>query len=192
MLVLYSIARVHSQDTKHEENNEKTGKKNEASLSDNTPPSLTSPNPLLESSKGSSNESGVVSSTSPRDDQEFILEGLDFSSGLSICHALASDSDDEEDHIKTTNNKFPQVADKQELTSALRNILQVQGDHPESFGKVPPLRAMTLDEIEEPRPPASRDQDQTAFNKFLATMKSSRDVMSTGIEQEQVWDFILV
>ena len=103
-----------------------------------------------------------------------MLDGFDFSTGVSICRALASDSDEEEATPINNNNDnkegLPAITDKHQLTNALLNVLKIP---PGGTGEAPtrPLRAMTLDEIEEPRP-QEVDQDQSAFNKLLAAINS--------------------
>ncbi|XP_003387130.1 PREDICTED: uncharacterized protein LOC100639191 isoform X1 [Amphimedon queenslandica] len=129
-------------------------------------------------------DSGLPSSSPYDDDQEFMLDGFDFSTGVSICRALASDSDEEEaTPINNNNNKegLPAITDKHQLTNALLNVLKIP---PGGSGEAPtrPLRAMTLDEIEEPRP-QEVDQDQSAFNKLLAAINSPHGgPPGTGIE----------
>lgn len=123
-------------------------------------------------------DSGLPSS-SPNDDQEFILDGFDFSTGVSICRELATDSDEEDNHGKTQDSKLTKAANEHELTDALMTILQVSGseERPGHPGMNKPLRAMTLDEIEDTQSP-SYDHDQTAFNKLLAAMTSPTEQKS--------------
>lgn len=119
-------------------------------------------------------DSGLPSSSPLDDNQEYMLDGFDFSTGVSICQTLASESDDEID----SNS----LSDKNQLASALMNVLNIsKGDQNELSNR--PLRAMTLDEIEEPHP-QDGDHDQTAFNMLLAAMKSPRG--SEPVSQQRV------
>lgn len=123
-------------------------------------------------------DSGLPSS-SPNDDQEFILEGFDFSTGVSICRELATDSDEEDNREKTKDPKLTKASNEYELTDALMTILQVSGpeERPGHARMNAPLRAMTLDEIEDTHS-SSYDLDQTAFNKLLAAMTSPTEQKS--------------
>lgn len=116
-------------------------------------------------------DSGLPSCSPLDDEHEYMLDGFDFSTGVSICQTLASDSEEE------SNDPIPNNANKYQLTTALMNVLNIPGEHQEGVVNETPtrsLRVMTLDEIEEPHPQDNGDQDQTAFNKLLAAINSPR------------------
>ena len=159
--------------------NKTTGNNSTSSLEDKrTEGGVVTPDPSPSSSVGENfkddYDSGLPSSSPHDDDHEFMLDGFDFSTGVSICQALSDE--DEELPTNSNNNKntsLPPLADKHQLTSVLMNVLKIPptngGGGVEAASR--PLRAMTLDEIEEPRP-QEVDHDQTAFNKLLAVINS--------------------
>ena len=61
--------------------------------------------------------SAMLPSLTSNDD--FIVDGFDFSTGVSICHVLASDSGDEEEEVMAP------VKGPQQLSSALMKVLGV-------------------------------------------------------------------
>lgn len=160
-----------------------------------SPPAPHSPQDSGRDQDTSPPPNGMMPSPSSNDD--FIVDGFDFSTGVSICHVLASDSGDEEEEVMAP------VKGPQQLSSALMKVLGVsKPQHPQhgeqclhadlslSDGRVPlsadmlvggmasnPVRAMTLEEIEEHSSPRAASkhspQQQFAFDKFLAQIQSS-------------------
>ena len=132
-------------------------------------------------------------SSSPHDD--FIVDGFDFSTGVSICHELASDSGDErddEDEVTISPDKGPQ-----QLGSALMKVLGVSSSKQQQHhgmcticsvwsicivlcvdvGDTQPVRAITLEELED-RTAArvssvNSPKQSSAFDKFLAAMQQN-------------------
>ena len=105
-----------------------------------------------------------------------MLEGFDFSTGLSICHELESDSDD--DNVLEKPWLPPVVSNEQQLTSALINVLGVGKEAGPGMTQAvssSKIKAVTLDEIEEPVTKVN-DTDQSAFNNLLAVMSPSHEV----------------
>ena len=83
---------------------------------------------LPQDANDSSHKEGPIhtahsSSSSPKDD--FIVDGFDFSTGVSICHELASDSgDDEEDDDELV--AISPMKGPQQLGHALMKVLGVK------------------------------------------------------------------
>lgn len=130
-------------------------------------------------------DSGLPSSCPNDDDDGFVLDGFDFKNVLSICHELASDSDDEDMPGAVEKDSLCKAKDSNELKNALISVLgitkeQQQQQQYSMAGKVPSSRKppqvlgrpLTLDEIEGQG--TSQDSiDQSAFNRFLASMATT-------------------
>ncbi len=110
-------------------------------------------------------DSGLPSSCPNDDDDEYILDGFDFKSVLSICQELASDNEYEE--------PLSTVTDSIELENALISVLGISNTDGSvnTENNQSHVRAMTLDEIEGQTDVTTDGIDQTAFNKFLASIK---------------------
>ena len=124
-------------------------------------------------------DSGLPSSYHNEDEDGYMLDGFDFKSVLSICRELASDDSNDDD--KVDKDSLYKAKDTYELKNALISVLgisreeQEMKDHAHLTG--PPRsqhvkKHLTLDEIEGQTSghAQSQDSDQSAFNKFIASM----------------------
>lgn len=149
---------------------------------------------------------------SPQEDNEFILDGFDFSTGVSICQAL--DLDDDEASAATAEGLSvlpprPGAAEPSELSSVLLKALgMTQGSEQRHqsppvltntgisnkvISGAPPANALTLEQIHarediypsQYQPPTSTSsvgEGMEAFNKLLAALESKQN--KTSQQQE--------
>lgn len=119
----------------------------------------------------------VLPPSHPKNTEEFILDGFDFSTGLSICHELATDNEEEKQML-------PNVKDKHQMTNALMSMLGVPKEEENKSNPLynkPDQRVLTLEELEEPII-SQTDIDHTAFNRLLAALESSNTSFETDKE----------
>ena len=153
-------------------------------------------------------DSGLPSSCPNDEDDGFMLDGFDFKSVLSICQELASESGDNEPS-KKSRNSLSTARDENQLTSALISVLgiskdgsgcsgeeEVTGRYPppnqeqqQPMGRKPQLKAMTLDEIEGQNL-SQEDVDQSAFNRFLASMEAKPSPRDTKMPVSRAFFFL--
>lgn len=190
---LFSTARKEAETRSRDEEERK-------SSNDGSPSSSTSP---LDKDPPKSDivDSGLPSSCPNDEDDGFILDGFDFKSVLSMCQELASDSDDDGDPVH--KDSLYKAKDTNELKNALISVLGISKEETMAMrtrgGGVPlsPValttpsqpggRALTLDEIEGQSSSvltSQGDDDQSAFNKFLATLNTT-NTATTAVPSPQ-------
>ncbi|CAI8015151.1 hypothetical protein GBAR_LOCUS9434 [Geodia barretti] len=116
-----------------------------------------------------------------------MLDGFDFSTSVSMCQALASDEEDDDESTHYRGGRrgpLPHTADNPgKLSSTLMKTLRL-GEEEEAYRHSGghPANALTLDEVHErenishaPHSPLSYSEtaDQSAFNRLVAVLQSS-------------------